>query len=228
MKTVIAAIVPMRHESERVPGKNFRFFGGRPLYRHIVDALGKCPLISEILIDTDSPLILKDARENFPAVRLVERPAHLRGGMVPMNEILLHDVTCVEADFYLQTHSTNPLLRTETITRAIETFLRKLPEYDSLFSVTKVQTRFWDRDGHPVNHNPDVLVRTQDLPPLFEENSNIYIFDKKNLRERKNRIGKRPLMFEMEKIEAIDIDEEIDFTMAEILYEKYRKAVKAE
>lgn len=217
----------MRHSSERAAGKNYRSFHGKPLYHHIVQTLLDCHYVISVLIDTDSPFILDDAKKHFPTVRLVERPVFLRGGEVPMNDVLLHDVTQIEADWYLQTHSTNPLLKTETITRAIRTFLQKLPEYDSLFSVTKVQKRFWDKDGKPVNHDPNVLTRTQDLPPLFEENSNIYIFNRKNLEERKNRIGKNPLMFEMEKIEAIDIDDEEDFTLAEVLYEKIRKEVKA-
>lgn len=222
MKNKIAALVPMRHESERVPGKNYRPFNGRPLYHHVINTLLECPLISEVMIDTDSPLILKDAEKNFPAVRLVKRPDHLRAADTPMNEVLLHDVTMVEADYYLQTHSTNPLLRTETVTEAINTFLNKLPEHDSLFSVTGVRSRFWDERGQPLNHDPAVLLRTQDLPPVYEENSNIYIFSRRGLEAGGRRIGKRPLMFEMDRIEAWDIDEESDFLIAEFLYKQKR------
>lgn len=222
----IAAIVPMRHESERIPGKNYRLFNGKPLYHYIINTLLKVPLISKIMIDTDSQIIMEDARRNFPTVRVIERPPHLRVGDVPMNDVLLHDVKQMDTDWYLQTHSTNPLLKPETVTMAIDTFLLKLSEHDSLFSVTRVQTRFWDANGKAVNHDPNILLRTQDLPPLFEENSNIYIFNKANLEERKNRIGARPLMFEMDRLEAVDIDEELDFTMAELLYKLTRKEEK--
>src|SRR5689334_16935528 len=126
----IAAIVPMRHNSERVPGKNYRLFAGRPLYHHIISSLLACPQISEVMIDTDSPNIMADAAENFPQVTILERPAHLLGGMVPTNELLLNDVRHVSADYYLQTHSTNPLLRSQTISRAIDTFLSNYPTYD--------------------------------------------------------------------------------------------------
>src|SRR5438105_4439177 len=119
----IAAIVPMRHSSERVPGKNYRPFAGRPLYHHIISSLLACPQISEVVIDTDSPTIMADAAEQFPQVTVIERPEQLRGGMVPTNEVLLNDVRQVSADFYLQTHSTNPLLRSQTIGRAIDSFL---------------------------------------------------------------------------------------------------------
>jgi CMP-N-acetylneuraminic acid synthetase len=215
---IIVALVPMRHYSERVPGKNCRLFAGRPLYHHIVSNLLACPQISGVVIDTDSEIIMDDVAQYFPLVRLIKRPFHLRGGDVAMNEILLHDVSLVDADFYLQTHSTNPLLSSQTISRSIEYFLSHYPTYDSLFSVTRCQTRLWDQLGKPINHDPAILLRTQDLPPIFEENSNIYIFNKKTLEEQRNRLGERPLMFEIDRIEACDIDEELDFKIAEFLY----------
>ena len=92
--------------------------------------------------------------------------------------------------------------------------------YDSLFSVTKVRTRLWDSLARPINHNPAILLRTQDLPPVYEENSCIYIFTRNTLESRHNRIGERPLMFEIDPIEAWDIDEELDFHIAEILYKE--------
>jgi CMP-N-acetylneuraminic acid synthetase len=218
---MIAALVPMRHQSERVPGKNYRLFGGKPLYHHIIASLVACPYVDEICINTDSPFILEDAPKHFP-VRMIERPEYLRAGTEPMNNILLYDVAQVEADFYLQTHSTNPLLTTGTISRAIETFLQP-GEHDSLFGVTRLQTRLYDSEGHPLNHNPDVLLRTQDLPPVYEENSTIYIFSRESLEEKKNRIGYKPLMFEVSREEAVDIDEEFDFLFAEFLFRQHLK-----
>ena len=123
----------------------------------------------------------------------------------------------VKADLYLQTHSTNPLLQSKTVSTAITTFLELMPTYDSLFSVTRLQTRLWDQLSRPVNHNPSILLRTQDLPPIFEENSCIYLFQRDTLVNRKNRIGERPYMFEMDRDEAFDIDEELDFLMAELM-----------
>ncbi len=218
MQSKIVALVPMRHQSERVPGKNYRPFAGQPLYRHIVRSLLGCPLISQVVIDTDSPVIMEDVGVNFPAVRLIERPEHLRAGTTPTNEVLLHDISLLEADFFLQTHSTNPLLQSETISRAIETFLEQYPTYDSLFSVTRLQTRLWDGLARAVNHNPAILLRTQDLPPIYEENSNLYIFTRDTLEQRRNRLGERPLLFEIDRLEAWDIDEEIDFQVAEFLF----------
>lgn len=219
----ILSLVPMRHHSERVPGKNYHPFAGRPLYHHIVQSLLACPYIAQVVIDTDSPTIIEDCVRHFPRVRLIERPEHLRADTVPTNDVLLYDVTQVEADFYLQTHSTNPLLRTETITRSIETFLANYPVYDSLFGVTRWQMRLWDQLGRAINHNPAILLRTQDLPPVYEENSNLYIFTRSTLETRHNRIGERPFLFEIDRMEAWDIDEELDFRIAEFLYTEHQK-----
>jgi len=214
----IVAIVPMRHDSERVLGKNYRLFGDRPLFHHIISTLLACPRLAQTIIDTDSPRIREDALRAFPSVTILERPEHLRGGTVPMNDVLLNDVTRIEADVYLQTHSTNPLLRAESVTRAIDRFLASRPARDSLFSVTRRQTRLWDVDGQPINHDPRVLLRTQDLPPVYEENSCLYLFSRESLERHGNRIGERPLMHELPAEEAWDIDEEVDFVIAEALY----------
>lgn len=219
----IVALMPMRHSSERVPGKNYRDFAGVPLYHHMVNSLLACPLIDTLVIDTDSPFIHEDAAKHFPEVKLLHRPEHLRAGTVPMNDVLLHDVMQVPGDYYLQTHSTNPLLRPETINKAIQEFLDNYPMYDSLFGVTRLQTRLWDSLARAVNHNPAILLRTQDLPPIYEENSCLYIFTREILESQHNRLGKRPLMFEIDRLEAVDIDEELDFRMAEFLYKEREK-----
>lgn len=216
-KPRIAALVPMRHHSVRVPEKNFRLIAGKPLYRYILSSLLAVPEIDQIVVDTDSEKIMEGINIYFPSIKILQRPEHLRADSMPMNEILLHDTGKIEADLYLQTHSTNPLLKPETISKAINQLLDNMPAFDSLFSVTKVQTRFWDQLTRPINHNPNILLRTQDLPPIFEENSCIYLFERRTLLEHRNRIGERPLMFEVDRSEAFDIDEELDFLLAELM-----------
>ncbi|NOY97742.1 MAG: acylneuraminate cytidylyltransferase family protein, partial [Chloroflexi bacterium] len=175
------------------------------------------PEISMVVVDTDSKPVMDGLHEHFPAVKVIERPGHLRADSVPMNEILAYDTAQVEADFYLQTHSTNPLLRAETISRGIQIFLARYPVHDSLFSVTRLQTRLYDQLGRAINHNPAVLLQTQDLPPVYEENSCLYIFSRQTLLTRRNRLGERPLMFEIDPAEAWDIDEELDFAITDFL-----------
>jgi len=213
----IVALVPMRHHSQRVPHKNYREMAGKPLYHYILNTLGECPEIDRIVVDTDSEVIIEGLKIDFPKVMIIERPTALRADNISMNDILLYDTDQVPADLYLQTHSTNPLLRSETISNAIKSFHKQYKKYDSLFSVTRLQVRLWDEHTKPVNHNPDILLQTQDLPPIFEENSCIYLFTAEKLREKRNRIGERPMMYEIKADEALDIDGESDFNIADII-----------
>ncbi len=216
----IAALVPMRHHSQRVPGKNYRPLVGRPLFHHIIETLLAVPEINEVVVDTDSELVMEDLRKNFPSVKIIDRPEHLRADDVPMNDVLIHDTEQFPADFYLQTHSTNPLLKRETVSRAINLFLADYPSHDSLFSVTRLQTRLYDQHGHAINHNPKELIQTQNLPPVYEENSCLYIFNRENLIAKQHRISDSPLMFEIPADEAWDIDEELDLEICQFLLKR--------
>jgi CMP-N-acetylneuraminic acid synthetase len=213
----LAALVPMRHHSQRVPGKNYRPLAGKSLFNHILETLLAVPEIETVLVDTDSEPVMDGLRRFFPTVRLVPRPEHLRADNVPMNDILLHDTAQVQADFYLQTHSTNPLLKSATVSRAIQSLFTNYPKNDSLFSVTRLQTRLYDKDGRAINHNPLELIQTQDLPPVYEENSCLYLFTRENLVRKRHRIGDNPLLFEIDANEAWDIDEELDFAICDFL-----------
>lgn len=216
MSISVVAFVPMRHSSERVPGKNYRDFNGKPLFHNIVSTLLDVPQIATVVIDTDSPAIVEQCADHFPTVQCIDRPEHLLGGETPMTDVLAHDASVFPSDWYLQTHSTNPLLTAATIRRALNEFEQSLDSHDSLFSVTRLQTRLYDADGRALNHDPRILLRTQDLPPIYEENSNIYVFSEELIAQGK-RIGDRPMMFEVDQLEAVDIDEEQDFVIAELL-----------
>lgn len=209
----------MKGHSERVPNKNIKAFASLPLYHHIVKAVSNCKYLKNIYIDTDSETIKNDILRSFPHVKIIDRPEFLHGDFVSMNKILEYDLSQIEGDIFLQTHSTNPLLSTLTIDRAIECYLQNKQDYDSLFSVTRWQTRFYWQNGEPVNHNPEELLRTQDLPPIYEENSNFYIFTKESFKNSgSKRIGLKPYLFEMDPLEAVDIDTEFNFKIAETIF----------
>lgn len=216
----IVALVPMRHHSQRVPGKNYRILAGKPLFHHIIETLLAVPEIDQIVVDTDSNEVTEGLKQHFPSVKIIHRPESLRADDVPMNEILIHDTNLYPADFYLQTHSTNPLLKSETVSNAIQSLSTNYPTKDSLFSVTRLQTRLYDKDGNAMNHNPKELIQTQDLPPVYEENSCIYIFTRENLQTKRHRISDKPLMFEIDADEAWDIDEELDFAICDFLLKR--------
>jgi CMP-N-acetylneuraminic acid synthetase len=175
------------------------------------------PEIDQIIVDTDSDPVMDGLRVDFPQVKIIERPETLRADDVPMNDILIYDTDEIQADFYLQTHSTNPLLKPGTVSRAIQSLFSNYPDHDSLFSVTRLQTRLYDQHGRAINHDPLVLIQTQDLPPVYEENSCLYLFTRENLLKRHHRIGEKPIMFEIDPAEAWDIDEQLDFDICDFL-----------
>jgi CMP-N-acetylneuraminic acid synthetase len=214
----IIALLPMKGESERVPNKNMRDFNGKPLCSVMLDKLVASDLIDQVLVNTDSDLIKDFVESRYEKVKIIERPLELRGHDVSMNKIIEHDINQFSADLYLQTHSTNPLLRVETITAAIEKFIENKFKNDSLFSVTRFQTRFYTENGKALNHDPDVLIKTQDLPVLYEENSCVYIFTKEAFEKNKRRLGDKPILFEINQLEAVDIDVEEEFVLAEKLH----------
>jgi len=217
---IIVALLPMKGHSERIAGKNLRLLAGRPLYHWIMDTLVAQRAISEVVVDTDSDEIADDVSANFANVTVRRRPADLLGDMVPMHDIVARFVAEHDAlEIVLQTHATNPLLRPQTMAEAIQTFLDD-DKHDSLMSVTEWKTRLFDQRGHPLNHDPSVLLRTQDLRPVFEENSNIYIAPRAVVESTGRRIGSKPILFPVDRLESLDIDEEIDFAMVECLMQR--------
>ena len=212
----VVALVPIKDHSERVQGKNFREFCGRPLYQHIVQTLDQTYAVDEILINTDSHRALLEAPKLSPKVRVLERPTELRGDLVSMNKIIAYDITQTDAEVFLQTHATNPLLRAATIAHALKAFVED-EECDSLFTVNEYHSRFYFSGGKPVNHDPENLIRTQDLPPLYEENSCLYVFTKESFAQRNRRVGIKPKLHVTPSIESVDIDDELTFRLAELL-----------
>ena len=213
----IIALLPMKANSERVKGKNFKEFNGKPLFKWILDTLLAVEEIDQVVINTDARYILaENGLVDSDRVLIRDRKAEICGDLVSMNEIIADDLENTTADTYLMTHTTNPLLSAKTIKSCTKIFVEQQhkKESDSLFTVDKIQTRFYNVDGSAVNHDPDNLVRTQDLEPWFEENSNLYIFTKNSFVKTNARIGSKPAMFVNPKFESIDIDEPEDWDMA--------------
>ena len=214
----IIALLPMKENSERVPHKNIRKFGDAPLFYHILKTLNEIDEISYIVINTDSNQI-KELSKDFQKVYIHDRPKNICGGHVPMNIIINHDIKLLNSKYFLQTHATNPLITSTSIRKAIKFYFDNINTYDSLFSVTKIQQRLYDKNFIPVNHNPDKLINTQELDPIYIENSCFYIFSRDSfLNNNYNRIGKRPYPFVIPQIESFDIDTEDDFKIAEFIY----------
>ncbi len=215
----VDALIPLKGHSARVPGKNLRPFAGRPLFHVIVHTLQEAETVGHVYIDTDSDDIA-DSAAGLDGVTVVWRPPELRGDEVSVN-LLIGNFLERHPDqrHVLQTHCTNPLLTATTIDDAVRRYFADRAA-TSLFTVTRIQARLYLEDLTPVNHDPAVLLPTQELPPVFLENSNMYIFERDAFfASGTRRITDRPMLYEMDPLEAVDIDEEHDFRVAELLYE---------
>ena len=212
-------MLPMKANSERVRGKNFRDFCGKPLFRWVLDTLLEVDEIDCVVINTDARHILADnGLTDNERVSIRDRKPEICGDSVSMNLVLADDLANVPADIYLMTHTTNPMMSVHTVRNALAKF-REAQESgtaDSLFTVDKVQTRFYRADGSPVNHDPNNLLRTQDLEPWFEENSNLYIFTRASFANTNARIGAQPAMYQAPFFESIDIDTPEDWDFAAV------------
>jgi CMP-N-acetylneuraminic acid synthetase len=216
-KPKVKALMFMKANSERVPGKNMRLLCGRPLFHWIMDALNESGVIKEIIINTDSNEIAENAQKYFD-VTIHMRPDYLLN--IQSNEayqIMDYDLKQTEGEYFIQTHSTSPLLRAQTIKAALEIYFENLVQNDSLFSVTPLQIRLFNDKFKAINHDPNNLIKTQNLPYIYEENSCLYVFSRSSFLENKNRLGKTPYLFPINRYEAVDIDEKYDFLMAETL-----------
>lgn len=217
MKQKVVALLPMKANSSRVPGKNFKDFCGKPLFRWVLDSLLAVDEIDQVIINTDAKeiLIANDFVESN-RVLIRQRKACICGDDVSMNIVIADDIDNIEADIYMMTHTTNPLLSSNTIKRALNQYKSELAKKraDSLFTVNKVQARFYTENGKPVNHDPKNLIPTQNLEPWFEENSNLYLFSRKSFASTNARIGKKPAMLVSPAMECSDIDTIDDWDQA--------------
>lgn len=218
MRTV--ALLPMKLNSSRVKGKNFRLFCGKPLFYWTLGALLAVDDVDLVVINTDARDKLEElGLEEGERVLFRDRRPEICGDDVSMNLVIEDDVDNVSADIFFMTHTTNPLLSSSTIQEALRRFQDAAGrgEADSLFSVDRVQARFYRSDGEAINHDPTRLIPTQDLEPWFQENSVLYVFTKKSFHKTKARIGENPVMFETKKVESIDIDTPDDWEIAELI-----------
>ena len=215
MTSEITAIVPIKEHSERLPGKNFRDFNGRPLYHWILQTLESVESIDKIIVNTDADEIINNAPKQFD-IEVSIRPERLREDEVTTN-IIQYEIDRTNSDLYLHTYCTCPLLTPETISEAINEFL-KSSSHDSLLPVTKRQKRFYDAEFNPINHDLHDLSPSQDIPPLYEDNSVLFMYNEETFNKFGHRIGDNPLPFEVDEREAIEIDYLSEFKLAENIH----------
>jgi len=213
----LVALLFIKGESVRVPDKNFRTLGGRPLFRWIVDTVLRLECVDCLLINTDARARLIEAGlPNDRRIRIQDRAPELCGHEITANELLPSMMAAVPASRYLQLHTTSPFLQAETMERAVAEFDRAVAAEtaDSLMGVTRYQSRFYTATGEALNHDPNRLIPTQNLAPVYEENSSIYLFSLESFSSTGTRVGRNPVLFECAASESLDIDTEEDWQRA--------------
>lgn len=209
----IVAFVPIKTNNERLPGKNTKAFtNGKPLLCYILETLCQVKQLDEIYVYCSDEMI----KGYLPSkVKFLKRDPYLDLSTTSFNEVLKTFAQRVDADAYLLTHATAPFIKVESFEKAIAAM--NTEKYDSALAVTKMQEFIW-KDGKPFNYDPRKIPRTQDLSPLYVETCGMYLFTRKLILEDNRRIGYKPFFVEVDKIEAVDINDKEDFVLADALY----------
>ena len=205
--------IPMKLNNRRLPQKNTKCFtNGKPLCYYILSTLLKVDGIDEVYVYCSNP----DIKEFIPeGVKYLKRSESLDQDSTKMNEVLQCFAKDVPADIYVMTHTTAPFISAGSIQKGLEAV--RSGEYDSSFAAKELQDFLW-KDGAPFNYQLDNIPRTQDLPPLYEETSGFYIYERRVITELGRRIGNAPYIVEVGEIESVDIDEPEDFMIADAIY----------
>lgn len=207
----IVAIMPIKLINERCPGKNIRMLGDKPLLQHELDSLKATELCDSINVYCSNEDIVPYLPEG---VRFIKRPEFLDLPTSNFSQIFDNFMGTVDADIYVYAHATAPFITVETMKQCIEAV--KDGEYDSAFCAIKLQDYLW-QDGKPLNFDASNLPRTQDLRPIYQETSGVYVFTKEVYKKYKRRVGKKPFIKEVSFKEAVDIDNPKDFDLAEAM-----------
>jgi len=214
---MVTAIIGLKEISQRVPNKNFKLLGKFPLFTWVLNTLTEVEEISEIILNVEGKKLfsnLNDYAKNVKKIKVIKRKNELMGHDTPMTEIINSTINLAKNDIIFNTHVTNPFLAKETIVNAIKLFKKN---ENPLFSVNKLQSRLYDKDLKPINHDPKILQQTQDLDIIYEENSCFYIFDKKQFCKQKTRIFENSTVYPINSIESVDIDTLEDWELAQAI-----------
>lgn len=216
MKTV--ALIPIKLGSKRIPHKNIKpFYDGTPLMHFIQQACLDAKTIDEVYVYC-SDVAVKEYI--LPGVIFLQRPEYLNGDNINANDFIREFMKTIEADIYVNAHTTSPFAKPETIDDCVNHVASG--EYDSAFCAEVLRTFMWE-DGKPINFDPDHFPRTQDLPLIFGETSIAYVFTKETFLKHNRRLGSHPYIRQVDKIEAMDIDYLEDFEICNAIYKEIMK-----
>lgn len=214
----IACFIPIKANSERVPGKNLRLLNGRKLYEYVCQNAKIAGVFDDIFVDTNSAEITEYAESN--GFHVIQREKHLAENTANGNDLLVrHFEMFPDYDFYFQLFATAPFLQSETIKECCRELICN-DKYDSCFTATENHGFYW-LNGNPINYRPCILPRSQDMLAVVEETTGLYGIRADSLRKYRCRIGASPLIHIVSKFEAVDINTEEDLKIAEYIGKMY-------
>lgn len=208
----IVAIIPIKLNNARLPGKNIKPLGGRPLIHYVLSYLKEVREIDEIYVYCSDPSIESYLEEG---IHFLERPAYLDEPTSNFTQIFESFSNKVDADIYVYAHATAPYIKPSTVSTCIHNVADL--GFDSSFTAEKIQDFLW-KDYAPLNFDAENVPRSQDIPPIYRETSGVYIYTKEVFETFHRRIGINPCPVEVSKREQIDINYPADFEMAEFYY----------
>lgn len=240
MAARVLALIPARGGSERVPAKNLRPLGGRPLIAWTIDAARRAETIDRVIVSTDTEEIAAVARASGAEAPFLRPSAIAQRDSTEM-EFLLHALDWLrlheayEPDVIALLYPTSPFRRAETIDRAVRT-LAAHPDADALRSVrlcSEHPYKMWTiQDGwlRPLlaGDTNTPTLSYQRLPVVYLQNASIYLTKPRTIREKGSPIGDLIVPFVMDEDESVDINTPLDLALAEMLIERRRLAPRAE
>lgn len=207
----VVAIMPIKLINERCPGKNTRMLGNKPLLQYELDSLKVTNLCDSINVYCSDEAVIPFLPEK---VNFIKRPTVLDLPTSNFTQIFKAFMSQMDADIYVYAHATAPFISVDTMKQCIEAVLSG--NYDSAFCAVKLQDYLWKK-GEPLNFDATNLPRTQDLEPIYQETSGVYVFTKEVFNKYGRRIGVKPFIKEVTFKEAVDIDNPEDFELAEVM-----------
>ena len=217
MNKKVVAIVPVRKGSKRIKNKNFKKFAKSNLLEIKLKSLKKVSLINEIIVSTDSTLAIKIAKKYNVSYHIREK--YFASSKCTNSEFFENLAKSIDGDFLMYTPCTAPLIKSTTIQNLIKKFLSIYPKYDSVNTINYIKEHLW-LNNKPINYNPKKSPNTQDLPDVMKLTYSANIISRKKMINKKNVLGDKPYFYNISDIEGLDVDNPIDFDVAEYLFKK--------
>jgi len=218
MSTKFVALIPVREGSKRVKKKNFRnFFKNQSIFDIKVHQLKSSKLINEIYVSSDSKRVEKLCRKKN--IKFLKRESkYCRDHVYPWHEIHNSILKKIPGNPYVAwCLTTAPTF--VRFDKAIKEFKKKEKNYDSLVGVLPAKNFILNEKGAPENFNPGIWhPYSQELKKKYYITGSIFLAKKNNMIKWRYWFGKKPLLYKLKKIEAIDIDELEDFNLAKRIY----------